>query len=161
MRSRRRLARRVEPKFSPRVVAWVITAVVPVAAACSDGAGVQSVNTVAEDCGLRTATRAREGAVPAPFLPAGSELVDVRTPRIGGLSAVVNLAYSVEDAFEIYKAASKKAGFQITSVDFEGFEAEIWLRNAKELGSIVVRRSMCADASGAIISIVAKRDLAG
>lgn len=142
--------------------AAVLVVVAMFGGGCGEGGRPPAVESLAEECGLRAPdARARASEVPPPFLPDRSQLVDVHLPRIGGMSAVVNLAYSVEETFELYKTASKQAGFEVTSVDFEGFEAEIWLRNRKELGSIVVRGSACDDASGAIISIVAKKDLRG
>lgn len=138
----------------------VLVGVAVFAGGCGEESRPRAVETLAEECGLRAPdARARSSEVPSPFLPDRSELVDVHMPRIGGMNAVVNLAYPVDETFELYKTASREAGFEVTSVDFEGFEAEIWLRNRKELGSIVVRGSACADASGAIISIVAKKDL--
>lgn len=114
------------------------------------------------ECGLRPATEIPpEADVPDPFLPPRSQLVDVHLPRIGGMTAIVNLSYSVDETFRLYRTASKEAGYEVTSVDFEGFEGEIWLRNRKELGSILVRGSSCEDASGVIISLVAKKDLSG
>lgn len=153
----------------PRLLRWEkagalvgLVAVVVLCAGCGDDGRAPAVGSLSEECGLRPAkARVRASEVHPAFLPDHSELVDVHKPRIGGMSAVVNLAYPVEETFELYKAASKHAGFEVTSVDFEGFEAEIWLRNRKELGSIVVRGSACEDASGAIISIVAKKDLEG
>ena len=146
-----------------RIRALAALASVALCAGCAERGAPPAVETLASECGLRQAEAGvrDESQLPPAFLPARSELVDVHMPRIGGLSAVVNLAYPVEDAFELYKSASRKAGFEVTSVDFEGFEAEIWLRNRTELGSIVVRGSSCEDASGAIISIVAKKDLEG
>jgi hypothetical protein len=115
---------------------------------------------LAVDCGLRPVKGTPDRSdLPPAFLPEGSQLVDVHRPRIGGMSAVVNLAYSVEETFDLYEKAAGRAGFEVTSVDFEGFEGEIWLRNRKELGSIFIRGSTCDGASGAIISVVAKKDL--
>lgn len=115
---------------------------------------------MAVDCGLRPVKGTPDRSdLPPAFLPEGSQLVDVHRPRIGGMSAVVNLAHSVEETFDMYEKAAERAGFEVTAVDFEGFEGEIWLRNRKELGSIVVRGSACEDASGVIISVVSKKDL--
>ena len=120
------------------------------------------MGALAAKCGLAHPNgQVRKAKVPGPLLPEGAELVDVRLPRIGGMSAAVNLARSVEDAFEVYKVASERAGFEVTQVDFEVSEAEIWLRNARELGSIVIRQSACENASGVIISLVSRKDLEG
>ena len=150
------------PPTSRNLVAIALVLLAASLAGCSETQGPPKLGALAAECGLRQADEgASTSELPREFLPARSELVDVHRPRIGGMSAVVNLAYSVEDAFDIYRAASESAGFEVTSVDFEGFEAEIWLRNRSELGSIVVRGSACEEASGAIISIVAMKDLEG
>lgn len=144
-----------------RRAAAALTALV-VCAGCGDRDPAVDVGALATECGLRhPQPDLEEVRLPRAFLPPRSELVDVHLPRIGGMSAIVNLAYSVEETFELYRTAAERAGFEVTSVDFEGFEGEIWLRNKKELGSIVVRGSACEHASGVIISIVAKKDVAG
>lgn len=75
--------------------------------------------------------------------------------------ASLNIPYSVERGFELYKEASAEAGFRLAGEENEGFEAEIYLQAKGRLASVQIRRSICPDASIVFVSIVAKKSLGG
>jgi hypothetical protein len=74
--------------------------------------------------------------------------------RRGGVTGVLNIQMSVQDAFPVYKKAVAQAGFELVAEDNEGFEAELYLRRGKELGSLQIRTSVCEDAAVVFVNVV-------
>jgi hypothetical protein len=67
---------------------------------------------------------------------------------------VLNIRMSVQDALPLYKRAIARAGFELVGEDNEGFEAELYLKRGKELGSLQIRTSVCSDASVVFVNVV-------
>jgi hypothetical protein len=119
------------------------------AGACRDGGGE------AVDCGLPTPDPAARGdLIPQELLLDGDAEVALASRRKGGVTGVLNIRMSVQDALPLYKKAIARAGFELVGEDNEGFEAELYLKRGKELGSLQIRTSVCADASVVFVNVV-------
>ncbi len=55
------------------------------------------------------------------------------------------------------KEAARAMGFEVVQEDFEGFEAEVYVKKGNKLGVVQVRTSRCNEASLALINIVDQR----
>lgn len=126
-------------------------------AACGDGESDDTGGGIPTTCGLPTPKSGLDASImPKAFLLDGGQLADVTRSR-GGFTAVVNIPYSVGKAFDLYHPAVKRAGFQLVGEDNEGFEAELYLRNRRELGAVQIRRSICDKASIVFVNVVGAR----
>ena len=92
--------------------------------------------------------------IPKPLLLGGDAEVASAARRKGGITGVLNIQMSVQDAFPRYKKAIAQAGFELVGEDNEGFEAELYLRRGKELGSLQIRTSVCEDAAVVFVNVV-------
>ncbi len=120
--------------------------------ACNGGGGG---NAVPADCGIPTPDpAARAELVPSDFLLAGDAEVASAGRRKGGVTAVLSVQMSVQDALPVYKKAIGRAGFELVGEDNEGFEAELYFKQGKQLGAIQIRRSLCDDASVVFVNVV-------
>ena len=120
-------------------------------AACNRGAG----SDVPADCGVPTPDPAsRPELIPAPLLLDGVADVASAGRRRGGVTAVLSVPHSVQDALPFYRKAIAEAGFEIVGEDNEGFEAEVYLKRGKRLGAIQIRRTLCDDVSVVFVNIV-------
>ncbi len=120
------------------------------AGACSSGGGGETA-----DCGLPTPDPAAKAElIPQELLLDGDAVVATADRRKGGVTGVLNIQMSVQDAFPIYKQAIARAGFDLVGEDNEGFEAELYLKRGKELGSLQIRTSVCQDAAVVFVNIV-------
>ncbi len=72
----------------------------------------------------------------------GGEVQRVSSTR-GFNIAIVALDGSVEEVFESYKRVAPKVGLEVVDEDFEGFEAELYVRRANALGLIQIRQTGC------------------
>ena len=114
--------------------------------ACSQGAG-GTPGPGPTNCGLLNVKPSVDaGRIPDELRLGGD--VEVATTEIaqGRLLAAMNIRLTVDEAFEAYKKATAEAGFEVLQEDNEGFEAELYVGDGKELGSVVIRRSLCEDA---------------
>ncbi len=119
------------------------------------GGACNGSSDVATDCGLPTPDpAARAGLIPEPFLLDGDAEVATAGRRKGGVTGVLNIEMSVQDAFPIYKRAIARAGFDLVGQDNEGFEAELYMKRGKELGSLQIRTSVCDDAAVVFVNVV-------
>ena len=134
-----------------RRAALAATILLTLAGACDgDGTG-----PAAAECGLPTPDpAARPELIPAPLLLEGDAEVASAGRRRGGVTGVLNIHMSVQDAFPLYKKAIARAGFELVGQDNEGFEAELYLRRGKELGSLQIRTAVCEDAAVVFVNIV-------
>lgn len=122
-----------------------------VTAACGEGGG----GAEATDCGLPTPDpSAQPKLIPGPLLLDGDAEVASAGRRKGGVTGVLNLRMSVQDALPLYKKATARAGFELVGLDNEGFEAELYLRRGKQLGSLQIRTSVCEDAAVVFVNVV-------
>ena len=99
------------------------------------------------ECGLpKPHADADAGLIPDPFLLDGqAELIQVEVEEgrvIGGLGLRLN----VDRAFDLYKEAIPEASYELLQEDNEHFEAELYIKKGKELGSLQIRGSTCPDA---------------
>ncbi|MGH2729109.1 MAG: hypothetical protein ACRDJI_00710 [Actinomycetota bacterium] len=137
-----------------RALAFVIAA--SILAACSgdgDDSGPQPIPTT---CGLPSPTSKEidHSIVPDVFLLDGTGRLASVDPRRRGFTAVINVPYSVGEAFKLYGRKVVGAGYEVVGKDNEGFEAEIYLRVAKQIGAVTIRRSLCDDASVVFVNFV-------
>lgn len=127
---------------------------VPVACSASDPGPPQQ----RRDCGLpKPDPDALDVDVPATFLPVnGTKVVEAR-PREERLIVTLDVPASVEDSFHTYRQSVQKAGFEILLKDFEGFEAELYLKREKYLAVVEIRASDCSDAAVVRLNLPGKR----
>ncbi|MFN2587595.1 MAG: hypothetical protein ABR613_05720 [Actinomycetota bacterium] len=132
-----------------RPLAAVLLLLLLLAGACRDGGGE------AADCGLPTPDpAARAALIPPELLLDGDAEVASAGRRKGGITGVLNIRMSVQDAFPLYKEAIARAGFELVGEDNEGFEAELYLKRGRELGSLQIRTSVCEDAAVVFVNVV-------
>ena len=139
----------------------IALALVATLAACSgdepkDGGNVSE--RFPPECGLPTPQPNQDaGRVPAGFLLDGEAEIITAQESGGGFIASFNVPYSVEEGFDRMKEAASAMGFEVVQEDFEGFEAEVYVKKGNKLGVVQVRTSRCNEASLALINIVDQR----
>ena len=128
-------------------------------AACSGDGGTTARRLPDADCGFPTPTPGTpDTQVPQEFLVEGSEIAYGQKVR-GGYVTSIAIPYSVQDGLPLYRRAVAEAGFELRSVDNEGFEAELYFDRKEQLGAIQLRRSTCPDATLVYVNIVSRRSL--
>jgi len=109
-------------------------------------------------CGLRkVAPDVDESLVGDEFLLEGVEIAKIQKIR-GRFIATVNAPYTVDDAYRQYQDQVKEAGWDIVTQETEGFEAEIYLSNERDLAAIQIRTSTCEGKVVVYVSIVDRTD---
>lgn len=91
--------------------------------------------------------------VPEPYLLEGRAEVTRTVIEQGRLIASLSVPFSVNDAFPRFKKAIAETTFEVLQEDNEGFEAELYLRDGKELGSLQIRSSKCPDVTIAYLNL--------
>lgn len=120
------------------------------AGSCRDG-GAEP----AGGCGLPKPDPAADASlIPQELLLGGDAEVASAGHRKGGVTGVLNIRMSVQEALPIYKKAIARAGFELVGEDNEGFEAELYLKRGKQLGSLQIRTSVCTDAAVVFVNVV-------
>lgn len=121
-------------------------------AACNGGG---DGGDAAAGCGIPTPDPAAQAElVPQDLLLGGEATVASAGRRKGGVTAVLSVDLSVQDALMLYRKAVARAGFELVSEDNEGFEAELYLKQGERLGALQIRRSLCDDASVVFVNVV-------
>ena len=109
-------------------------------------------------CGLPTPEPDRdESLVPELLLPQGAEVSNAQAER-GGFIAAINVKLPVGEALAFYRKAIKEGGYEVISIDNEGFEAEMYLRLKKKVAAIQIRTSTCDDRSIVFINEIVPQD---
>jgi len=110
-----------------------------------------------EACGLPAVHPKTDPAkVPEPYLLGGDAEVSRTEVEQGRLIASLSVPYSVNDAFPRFKEAIGETTFEVLQEDNEGFEAELYLRDGKRLGSLQIRSSTCSDVTIAYLNLPAR-----
>ena len=139
--------------------ALVVIVVALLFAACSDNGGDGPRVLPDQPCGFPSPTPGMpDSKVPEEFLVEGSR-ISLAQKVPGGFVTTVDIPFSVQDALPVYRDAVKAAGFEMRSVDNEGFEAELYFEGGDRLGAIQIRRSTCPDASLVYVNIVSRTSL--
>lgn len=100
------------------------------------------------NCGLPTPEqRVASDVVPAAFLPVKETEVVQVAPREDRIIVTMSVPASVRGSFDAYRQSVAKAGFEILLKDFEGFEAELYLKKEDYLAVVEIRVSDCDDVS--------------
>jgi hypothetical protein len=137
-----------------RALAPILLAGALVAGGCSEEDRSAEQGIFAQ-CGLPTPDPGAEASVVADaFILGGDAEVTKTEASKRGTIAALNVPYSVSEAFSRYSDSVKQAGYQIVDDDFEGFEAELYLRKGDDLGYVQIRRSTCEDASIVFVNVV-------
>jgi hypothetical protein len=106
-------------------------------------------------CGLPTPDPRVDASVVADaFLLGGDAEVTKTQESKRGTIAALNVPLSVSEAFSRYSESVRQGGYEVVDDDFEGFEAELYLRKGKDLGAVQIRRSTCDDASIVFVHVV-------
>lgn len=98
--------------------------------------------------------------MPDLYLPDEATLVRAEEER-GGFLAMINVRLGVQDALRYYRRAVRRDGWEVIQADNEGFEAEIYLRRAKDLAAIQIRTSKCDDESVVFVNVVDASQIGG
>ncbi len=95
-------------------------------------------------CGLpKPDPKADPSLIPAPLLLGGEAEVAKTVLEQGRVIGALNVPHTVGEAFTRYKKALAQTELEILQEDNEGFEAELYLKQGKELGSLQIRSSTC------------------
>lgn len=94
--------------------------------------------------------------VPEAYLLGGQAEVSRTEVAQGRLIASLSVPYSVADALPRFKKALAQTSFEVLQEDNEGFEAELYLRDGKKLGSLQIRSSTCEDVTIAYLNLPAR-----
>ena len=131
-----------------RAAASLLSAVVALSTlACAPDEPPEEAPVDLTECGLPTPhADADAGLIPDPFLLDGqAEVIQVEVEE-GRVIAGLGLRLNVDRSFDLYKAAIPEASFELLQEDNEHFEAELYIKKGKELGSLQIRGSTCPDA---------------
>lgn len=123
-------------------------------ASCSDG-GTASSGLFPESCRLPSPPPGLDvSAVPEIFV-IDEAVVRKVAEEEDILIVALNVPAGVEETFERYKAAFEAEPYDRIGEDFEGFEAELYLRErgTGHLVSLQVRRPNCNEASSVTINL--------
>lgn len=123
-------------------------------ASCSDG-GTASSEVFPEACHLPSPPPELDlSAVPELFVLDEAVVRNVADEK-DLLIVALNVPAGVEETFERYKAAFAAAPYDRIGEDFEGFEAELYLRErgTGHLVALQVRRPNCNEASSVTINL--------
>ena len=124
--------------------------------ACAEGTAV-SPDGIPTECGLIEVDPAADPErIPSPLLLDGEAALATTQMKQGRVLAALNVQLSVDDSFAAYKKALAQAEIDILQEDNEGFEAELYVGDGKELGSVVIRRSVCDDAVVVYLNLPAR-----
>ena len=138
-----------------RTVAGLLLALV--LAGCAQGAG-GTPEAGPTNCGLLNVKPSVDPEqIPAPLRLGDTAEVATTEVKQGRLLAAMNVRMTVNESFEAYKKAVGETGLEILQEDNEGFEAELYVKDGKELGSVVIRRSLCENAVVVYLNLVAPR----
>lgn len=111
-----------------------------------------------QKCGLPAPDpRADAELVPAAYLLGGEAKVNKTDVTKGRVIAALAVPHSVNESFVLYKEAIGQTSFQILQEDNEGFEAELYLQQGDQLGSLQIRSSTCDDAVIVYLNLPAER----
>ena len=109
------------------------------------------------ECGLIEVDPAADPErIPPPLLLDGEATLATTQMKQGRVLAALNVQLTVDDSFAIYKKALAEAGIDVLQEDNEGFEAELYVGDGKQLGSVVIRRSVCDDAVVVYLNLPAR-----
>lgn len=125
----------------------VLCLVASLLAGCGSDAPDQDAAPDLTQCGLpEVDPKADASLIPAALLLDGKAEVAKTVIEQGRVIAALNVPYPVETAFVRYKEALEETDLEILQEDNEGFEAELYLKQGKELGSLQIRSSTCDEA---------------
>jgi hypothetical protein len=109
-----------------------------------------------EACGLPAVhAKTDPDLVPESYLLGGKAVVSRTEIEQGRLIASLSVPYGVNDAFPRFKDAIAQTSFKVLQEDNEGFEAELYLKDGKQLGSLQIRSSKCQDVTIAYLNLPA------
>lgn len=132
----------------------VLAVIAIVVAGCSEERKDPSEDGLSGTCGLRkVAPDVKEERVADEFLLEGVEIAKITDMR-GRFIATINAPYSVDEAYRAYLEQVEEAGWDIVTHETEGFEAEIYLSDRKNLAAIQVRTSTCEGKVVVYVSMV-------
>ncbi|MDP9067280.1 MAG: hypothetical protein M3N53_02890 [Actinomycetota bacterium] len=140
------------------LAAGLLLTVIVAAAGCErDGPTVQAAPDFRK-CGLPAPDRdADPTLVPAPYLLDGEASVNKTDVVKGRVIAALAVPFSVNESFVRYKEAVAETSMEVLQEDNEGFEAELYLQEGKQLGSLQIRSSTCENAVIVYLNLPAEK----
>jgi hypothetical protein len=138
-----------------RPLLGVLVAATLVTGGCSERGPADDDRAIPARCGLPTPDRRVDSSVVADVFLLGGDAEVTKTKKSKrGILAALNVPYSVSEAFSRYSESVKEGGYEVVDDDFEGFEAELYLRKGDDLGAVQIRRSTCEQASIVFVNVV-------
>ena len=132
------------PSISRCATALLFTLLV----ACTGGTTEGTSGEVPEGCGLPSPEPSLDlDLVPPGFTLEGDATVWRARRSRQGTNIGLNAPLTVNRALETYRGLVVGLGYKILSEDYEGFEAELYLQGAEDLGVVRIRSSACRDAT--------------
>jgi hypothetical protein len=138
----------------PLTIRLVAFALVALAGGCP-GPGARN-EPFPEACGLPSpGPKADVSKVPEDFLLDGEAVVRKVSRQDGLLVIALNVPLTIREVYDRYSEALVPPEYEPITDDFEGFEAEIYLRQTAtgSLLAIQARRPQCEEASSVFITI--------
>jgi len=99
-------------------------------------------------------TRANTSLVPDIFLIGETPKVTRVIESQQGYSAAILLQIALDPALEEYRSIVKQAGYEILNEDYEGFEAEIYMREGADYVTLQLRETACEDETVAYLRVI-------
>lgn len=128
---------------------WVVVVCIAAlaAAGCASEGSSEDEPPDLTECGLPDVDPGSDvSLVPAPLLLDGDAQVAKTVVEEGRVIGALNVPLTVQEAFVAYKQALRRTELEVLQEDNEGFEAELYLKEGKELGSLQIRSSTCPNA---------------
>lgn len=118
--------------------------VLALSASCSDGQGAPPPSRAAPTptCGLPKAQMDPDIERLPPELILGGDVLRSH-PGPGLDTTLIVHEGTVEGLQDAYREVAPRAGLEVVQEDFEGFEAELYVRSGDELGMIQLRETGC------------------
>jgi hypothetical protein len=99
-------------------------------------------------------TEADASLVPDIFLIGETPKVTRVIESQQGYSAAILLQIALDPALEEYRSIVKQAGYEILNEDYEGFEAEIYMREGADYVTLQLRETACEDETVAYLRVI-------
>ena len=133
----------------------VVAALLLSALAGCDSGGATEESTIPERCGLPSpGPNVDASTVPEQYLLDGEAIVRKVTEKNDLYVVALNVPLTVNAAYGAYLDALPPPRYRVITKENEGFEAEIYLRDARSenLMAVVIRQPQCVEAVAVYIT---------
>ena len=136
-----------------------VVAVFVLAASCTGGDSVESEPAkplpINPTCGPTIGEKEVDASlVPDAFLIGESPKVTRVIESQQGYSAAILIQVALDPALEEYRSIVKETGYEILNEDYEGFEAEIYMREGADYVTLQLRETACENETVAYLRVI-------